>query len=174
MRKGFTLLELLIVIVVIGILAAVSVPRLVSFIDEGKSGGTQAEMSAIKSAARLFVMHTKRYPEDVAELVVNKKGGTGNAIPGWKGPYVEDEVSEVAYDQWGNKYLIYSKELSADGTLQDGKSFTIDGKTKCGILLVSPGKNGVDDGGGQSYGDGSDDLYEWLKFDGEPTATATP
>ncbi|PLX19723.1 MAG: hypothetical protein C0601_01130 [Candidatus Muiribacterium halophilum] len=172
MRKGFTLLELLIVIVVIGILAAVSVPRLMSFIDEGKSGGTQAEMSAIKAATRLFVMHTKRYPTAVEELVVNKTGGTGNAISGWKGPYVEDDVEEVAYDQWGNKYNIYNKELDADGGVGANGSFTIDGKTKCGILLVSPGKNGVDDGGGTTYGDGGDDLYEWLKFDGEPTAAA--
>lgn len=172
MKKGFTLLELLIVIVVIGILAAVSVPRLMSFIDEGKRGATEAELSAIKSASRLFVMNTGRYPESVSELVVNKKGGTGAAIDGWKGPYMEDEVEEVENDAWGNAYKIESREMDADGAPLNNV-FRIDGTSKCGVLIWSLGLNGVDDSqDGSTFGEESDDIYEWLKYDGEPVATA--
>ncbi|MFW5782390.1 MAG: type II secretion system protein GspG [Candidatus Muiribacteriaceae bacterium] len=172
MKKGFTLLELLIVIVVIGILAAVATPRLMSFIDEGKAGATTNEIASIKAATRLFLMHTNRYPTDVAELVVNKEGGTGGPIDGWKGPYLEDELEEVTRDAWGNEYVIHSKQLDSDGNPIEG-TFTIDGQAQCGILIVSPGQNGKDDGAGASYSDASDDIYAWLKFDGEPVL-ATP
>ncbi|MCK9225332.1 MAG: type II secretion system GspH family protein [Candidatus Muirbacterium halophilum] len=170
MKKGFTLLELLIVIVVIGILAAVSVPRLMSFIDEGKRGAATAELDAIKGASRLYLMHTGKYPGHVAELVVNKTNGTGPAISGWKGPYMEDAVEEVTKDPWENEYKIYDKQLDADGNPVNG-TFNINGKPLCGILIVSFGPNGVDDGKGATYSDDGDDIFKWLKFDGEPLAT---
>jgi type II secretion system protein G len=167
MKKGFTLLELLIVIVVIGILAAVSVPRLMSFIDEGKRGAATAELDAIKGACRLFLMHTGRYPQDVAELVVNRTNGTGAPISGWKGPYMEDAQEEVTTDPWENLYKIYDKQLDADGNPVQG-TFTVNGRTQCGILIVSAGPNGKDDGAGATYSDDGDDIFKWLKFDGEP------
>ncbi|MFA5479730.1 MAG: type II secretion system protein GspG [Candidatus Muiribacteriota bacterium] len=164
-KKGFTLLELLIVIVVIGILAAVSVPRLMSFIDEGKVGATRSEMAAIKSAARLFFMHTNRYPTHVGELVRNNLGGdTGAAaISGWRGPYMEDGYEEVVNDAWGNEYRIINQRKTTDG---GATPININGQSLFGILLVSNGPNGIFDGE-TGFGDEIDDLFEWLVYDGE-------
>lgn len=68
-RKGFMLLELIIVVAIIGILAAVAMPNLVGFTDEAKAARIQSDLSAIGTAAEVYYTKHGSYPKDVAILV---------------------------------------------------------------------------------------------------------
>ncbi|MGM0607576.1 MAG: prepilin-type N-terminal cleavage/methylation domain-containing protein [Candidatus Muiribacteriota bacterium] len=173
-KKGFTLLELLIVIVVIGILAAVSVPRLMTFIDEGREGAVRSEIAAIRSASRLFYMHTGRHPQHPGELVLNSSGGRdgeGDSIEGWRGPYMEDSYDEVTVDAWGNEYVIIDRSLNPDGSTSNGQFYIEqDGENValCGIIVASGGPSGDIDEEVTTFDSESDYIWDWLQFDGPP------
>lgn len=68
-RKGFMLLELIIVVAIIGILAAVAMPDLVGFTDEAKVARIQSDLSAIGTAAEVYYTKKGTYPESTAVLV---------------------------------------------------------------------------------------------------------
>ena len=68
-RKGFMLLELIIVVAIIGILAAVAVPNLIGMTDEAKVARIQSDLSTIGTAAELYYVKNGSYPTDVTQLV---------------------------------------------------------------------------------------------------------
>lgn len=68
-RKGFMLLELIIVAAIIGILAAVAMPNLVGFTDEAKVARIKSDLSAIGTAAEVYYTKKGTYPESTTVLV---------------------------------------------------------------------------------------------------------
>ena len=65
MRKGFTLIELIIVIAVIAILVGIALPRLRGMIDEGNTAKAAAELRALQAAVESYwIHHSKQYPPD--------------------------------------------------------------------------------------------------------------
>ena len=68
-RKGFMLLELIIVVAIIGVLAAVAVPNLVGFTDDAKVARIQSDLSAISTATEVYYTKNGAYPGSVAALV---------------------------------------------------------------------------------------------------------
>lgn len=96
--KAFTLIELLLVLVILGILAAVIVPALAKRPDQAKKTKAVADISSIKTALEMFNIDNARYPtadEGLAILVENF-----NNISGWQGPYLE-----MKNDPWDNEYV---------------------------------------------------------------------
>jgi len=86
-RKGFTLPELLIVVVVLAILAAIAVTAVKNFSSSAKADAVMDAYNKISKAANMFATDTEYYPDAVAELWKNDDGN-GNPIPNWKGPYL--------------------------------------------------------------------------------------
>ena len=94
-RSGFTLIEVLIVIVVIAVLAAIVVPRLLGAGRQAKESSLRAHLQELRNATALFQAQTGTYPgdlQDVAEPsfanIVNPTGGVTIAESDWNGPYV--------------------------------------------------------------------------------------
>ncbi len=97
---GFTLVELLLVLVILAVLAAVVVPKFTNRTEQARVTAAQADVSALEGALDLFEIDVGRYPtsdEGLAALT-NQPGSVKN----WKGPYLKRDVPN---DPWGNKYV---------------------------------------------------------------------
>ena len=120
-QSGFTLMELLAVIVIIGVLAATIGSRFIGQGEAARAGAAKTEMGQLVQALDLFKLEIGRYPaagEGLEGLIKNP----GN-VPNWNGPYFRKENIK---DPWGNDYKYSSpgpnnapfeiKSLGADGS----------------------------------------------------------
>ena len=97
---GFTLLELLVVLVILGLLAAVATPQVLDYLDRARGQSAGIQINNLGSALDLFRLDVGRYPteqEGLSSLVQAPPG-----ISNWHGPYVKKE--EMLMDPWGNLY----------------------------------------------------------------------
>ena len=117
-RSGFTLIEILLVVVIIGILAAVAIPRLGGRVKQAQIAAAQADVNNIGMALRLYEVDNGAYPGSLAGLVT-----TPGAAPNWRGPYLEKGVPK---DPWGNDY-IYAFPGSRNANSYDLHSMGPDG-----------------------------------------------
>lgn len=98
LRKGFTLIELMVVILIIAILAALIVPRVIGHTTDAKRAKAASDISEIRNALNRFRLACDRYPTSEEGLYVLVDGGD---IQGWRGPYLEKLVT----DPWQNEYV---------------------------------------------------------------------
>jgi general secretion pathway protein G len=111
-EQGFTLVELLVVLVILVLLASVIGPRVISYLGSSRSKTSQIQIESLTTALELFHIDVGRYPtatEGLESLV--KVAGT---IPGWNGPYLRK--NDVPVDPWGKPYVYASpgKEKAFD------------------------------------------------------------
>ena len=117
-KSGFTLIEILLVVVIIGILAAVAVPRLGGRVRQSQEAAAKASIDAIGLALRLYEVDNGSYPGSLQGLVASP----GNA-PNWRGPYLEKGIPK---DPWGNEFL-YAQPGSHNPNGYDLSSLGADG-----------------------------------------------
>ncbi|MGD9782907.1 MAG: type II secretion system major pseudopilin GspG [Kiritimatiellia bacterium] len=98
---GFTLIEILLVVVIIGILAAVAVPRLGGRVGQSQIAAARASIGAISTAIDLYETDNGKFPDSLQNLV------TKGSEPNWNGPYVRK--AESLKDPWGNEFQ-YSRQ----------------------------------------------------------------
>jgi len=97
-RRGFTLVELIVVIAIIGVLASVVIVRYAGKTDQAKVAAAKAQLSQIEGAVIEFQANCNRLPTTLDELV-NKPGD----CPGWQeGGYLKGK--KVPKDPWGHDF----------------------------------------------------------------------
>lgn len=99
-RSGFTLIEVLLVVVIIGILVGVAIPRLGGRVRQAQIAAAEADINNIGMALRLYEVDNGTYPPSLQGLITSP-GGAKN----WRGPYLEKGMPK---DPWGNDYIYQS------------------------------------------------------------------
>ena len=102
LRRGFTLLEVMVVVVILGILAALVVPKILSRPDEARVIAAKQDIASMMQALKLYRLDNQRYPstEQGLQALVARPASAPLAA-NWKaGGYVE----RVPRDPWGNPY----------------------------------------------------------------------
>lgn len=100
-QSGFTLIEVLLVVVIIGILAAIVVPRLGGRTKEAQVAAAKASIGGISLAIDQYEVDNGFYPASLQALIT--KGSELN----WKGPYLKKAVTPL--DPWGKAYIYTPK-----------------------------------------------------------------
>lgn len=150
MRKGFSLVEILIVIAIIAILASTILVRLNTAREKAQIAKAKADMRELRTAIDLLAMDTELLPNALPEepcvqnpldnevLLDTPAAGieaTDGSFPGWNGPY----MNNVPTDVWGNSYVFDTDYDCTASPIQEGcEDFT--GQTVRAIH--SPGPNG--------------------------------
>mgnify|MGYP001765838393 CR=1 FL=1 len=103
-RAGFTLVEMLVVLVIIGLIIGLVGPRVLNYVGEAKEKTAKIQIESFKSAIDLYYLDTGRYPATADGLgaLVKKPGGAD----GWNGPYLRG--GNVPLDPWGHAYAYRS------------------------------------------------------------------
>lgn len=99
-RAGFTLVEMLVVLVIIGLIMGLVGPRVLNYLSDAKIKTAKLQIGSFASALDLYYLDVGRYPSTTEGLVALVKKPAGGDV--WNGPYLKGGV--VPADPWGNQY----------------------------------------------------------------------
>ena len=112
--RGFTLIELMVVIVILGILAGLIVPRIMGRPEQAKQLKAKIQIESLETALKLYKLDNGNYPDTQQGLqALIEKPETGNIPPKWKaGGYLEK--GRLPKDPWGNDFIYLSPGLNGE------------------------------------------------------------
>ncbi len=114
-QRGFTIIELLIVMAILGMLAVMVAPNLFNQADGARRDAAMSQISAIASALDTHRLDVGQYPEDLQGLMENTSDRAS-----WNGPYLNNDVPR---DPWGFEF-----QYSVDGNTYTLMSYGADGR----------------------------------------------
>ena len=165
-KRGFTLIEMVIVVAIIALLAGILVPVAFNQVDDAEKARAMADVRQISSAVMLFRQDTGKWPTRSKLYYTDgnkaknenqfESGGTAHlrgplrentpATPGWKGPY----MTAFSPDPWGNRYIVEGQGFVDDrppmgwvisagpnGTFETGRNNTSLQGDDIGILMMN-------------------------------------
>ncbi|MBV8474178.1 MAG: type II secretion system major pseudopilin GspG, partial [Hyphomicrobiales bacterium] len=100
-EAGFTLVEMLVVITIIGLIMGLVGPRVLSYLSESKTKAAKIQIESLVAAMDLYYLDNGRYPganEGLGALVARPASATA-----WNGPYLK--TNSVPADPWGHPYV---------------------------------------------------------------------
>jgi general secretion pathway protein G len=99
--RGFTLIEIMVVVIIIGLLAAVIVPQVVSKVDEAKVTKAKSDIQSLETALTMYRLDNSKYPTTEQGLAALSTQPTDPSIKHWRpGGYIQ----RISKDPWGNDY----------------------------------------------------------------------
>lgn len=102
-QRGFTLIEMLVVLVIIGMLAGLVGPKLFGRVDSSKVKTAEVQIKMFKGALETFRLDVGRFPTQAEGLLVLSQAPTEQgARTRWRGPYLDQDVP---LDPWSTSYL---------------------------------------------------------------------
>ena len=102
-NSAFTLIEIMVVVIILGILAATIIPQFMGTTQDAKISAAKSQVAELESAVERFYVHMDRYPtpEEGLKVLVDPPAGTETGTESkWRGPYIK----QLRNDPWGNPY----------------------------------------------------------------------
>lgn len=127
-NRAFTLIELMVVILILAILAALIVPRVIGRQDEAKRAKAAADIKSLSSALQQFRLDCDRFPTTEEGLQALRTAPAD--VNNWKGPYLQNAIPT---DPWGSEYI-----------------YEYPGADENSYILMSLGADGVEGGDGNN------------------------
>ena len=120
--KGFSLIELIVVLVILGLLAAVVAPNVYNKLAKGKEQIAKIQIKELEGGLQLFSFDMGRYPSSAEglEALVRNPGDNDS----WKGPYMAKDLPK---DPWGRPYVYRSPGMHGDYDLFSCGADGVDG-----------------------------------------------
>ncbi|KAF0865951.1 type II secretion system major pseudopilin GspG [Pseudomonas sp. LD120] len=123
-QRGFTLIEIMVVVVILGVLAALVVPQIMSRPDQAKAAAAQSDIKAIAMALDIYKLDNHQYPSSQQGLQALVSKPSGNpAARNWN---PDGYLKRLPIDPWGNGYQY--RVPGTQGGAYDLFSFGADGK----------------------------------------------
>jgi len=134
-KKGFTLVELLIVIIIIAVLAAIAIPKFSNSSQRSKESSLRANLKLVRNAIDLFRADTGAFPANMTGLTTSTTAGLSAAAAActiaatdWRGPYLQavpvDPVSGSAMTYGTSAADVGTVKSSATGNGLDGTAYS--------------------------------------------------
>ena len=124
-RSGFTLIEIVVVIIVLGLLAGLVAPRIIGRVSEAKSATAETQIELLGVALDNYRLDNGYYPTTVQGLQALRTAPSGDPAPrNWRGPYLR---KEIPLDPWDRPY-VYRSPGEANPTAYDLLSYGRDGQ----------------------------------------------
>ena len=113
-QAGFTLIELMVVIIILGVLAGLIIPRVMGRPDEARQAKAKIQIESIESALKLYKLDNGGYPTTEQGLkALVEAPAAGNLPKNWRqGGYLEK--GKVPKDPWGNEFIYVSPGSHGD------------------------------------------------------------
>ncbi len=106
-ERGYSLLEVLIVLTIIALIAALVGPRLMAQLDRSKVTAARVQVRAIASAIETMRLDLGRYPTNEEGIALLNEAPRGGDAELWRGPYLD---AETPVDPWGGAYVYEAPE----------------------------------------------------------------
>jgi type II secretion system protein G len=164
-RRGFTLLEILVALVLVGLMAGTLLPSVMNNIERGEVNRVHEDLEALNTAAKAFRVDVQRWPGDAEDLVVqptaasNDSALTAGLYPTalqarWAGPYLEignvttgiptalggTILTRLGLTAWNTENFVTFKVLNVSQADARTLSLRVDGDTAVGYALDTAGK----------------------------------